>query len=69
MVRFNEDSFTITVETIIDPVQKWRDLQNSIIECLAAASSDLLCIEAARPLLALLEDMQPDWETAKKMIN
>jgi hypothetical protein len=34
-----------------------------------AADPEFFNIEAARPLLALLEELQPDRETAKKMTN
>jgi len=66
MVVFNEDSFTITVKTVTNPIEDWLGLHEQIISILASVDGND-CVQTPWLLINLLHDMMPDWETAKKM--
>lgn len=69
MVQFNATSFTVTVETGTNPIEDWLELQGEILGVMAALDTKGNCMEMPYRLINLLRDMQPDWATAKKMIE
>lgn len=67
MVQFNPTSYTVTVETGMNPIEDWMELQSEILSVLAALDTKANCMEMPYRLLSLLRDMQPDIAIAKKM--
>lgn len=65
MVTFNEKSFTITVETQIDPIEDWIATHNEMVDALQSEDDDMH--EKRFHYLELLRALLPDWETAKRM--
>ena len=65
MVIFHPDKFVIEVVTAADPVESWLETQNEMLDALQSEDIDLM---SKRPhYLALLRNMLPDLDTAKKM--
>lgn len=65
MVTFNEKSFTVTVQTQIDPIEDWLATHDEMINVLQSEADDMH--EKRFHYLELLRALMPDWETAKKM--
>lgn len=65
-VKFNESSFTIVVETVRCPIENWLETQEELIDMLQ--SEDDQMHTKHYHYLELLKSMQPDIETAKKMM-
>ncbi len=65
MVKFHPDKFVIEVATAVDPVESWLETQNEMLDVLQSEDIELM---SKRPhYLALLRNMLPDLDTAKKM--
>lgn len=65
MVQFNENSFSVTIDTDANPVEEWLGLQQEIIEVVSLINTS----ETPMPyrLMGLLRNMQPDYDVALKM--
>lgn len=66
-VTFNKTSFTIEVETGHNPIELWLDTQEQLIDALQAENIEMHGNRYA--YLELLRSMQPDFDTAKKMVQ
>jgi len=67
MVRFEKDRFIIEVKTGINPIENWLDTIQDLLSVLRSQDPDLANGETHYFTLALLEEMLPEWEDAKKM--
>lgn len=67
MVRFDKDSFTITVKTGGCPVENYLALQSDIAYVFSILTSANMPDEGLYHLADLLQNMQPDFETARRM--
>jgi hypothetical protein len=66
MVRFEKDRYIVVIETNGNPIENWQNLQADIIRVLGVVGTEML--SDGIPFLAeFLQEIQPDWETAKKM--
>ena len=65
MVRFNETSFTITIDTGGEPVEEWLCLHDELCRLIRDQHSDLA--EAPWTVLCLLAALTPDLSVAQKM--
>jgi hypothetical protein len=65
MVRFKEESFTITVYTGGDPVEEWMHLHDDLCELLKEQNEDYG--EKRWWVCNLLKELTPEWTAAKKM--
>lgn len=66
--QFNEKGYTITVYTGGNPMESWLLLHNELLRILSAWDAENDIMETPTHILSLLEDMMPEWETAKKML-
>jgi hypothetical protein len=66
MVTFKEDSFSITVETGVNPIEAWLDTHSELIDCLESEDEDKLSYRYH--YLELLRQMMPDYDTALKLL-
>ena len=65
-VTFKKNSFTIEVECYESPIENWLDTQNDLLDLLQAEDANF---HAGRfHYIELLRSMQPDIDTAKKML-
>lgn len=67
MVRFEKDRFIIEVKTGINPIENWLGTIQDLLSVLRAQDPDLANGEKHYFTFALLEEMLPEWEDAKKM--
>lgn len=68
MVQFNENSYSIVIETgVVNPVEEWQELQLEILNVLSVLDTETNCLPMPFRLVNLLRDMQPDLDMAKKM--
>ena len=67
MVRFEKDRFIIEVKTGINPIENWLDTIQDLLSVLRSQDPYLANGETRYFTLALLEEMLPEWEDAKKM--
>ncbi|MBQ7899971.1 MAG: hypothetical protein IJ307_08995 [Bacteroidales bacterium] len=67
MVRFDKDGFTISVKTGGCPVENYLALQSEIAYVFSIMTSANIPDEGLYHLADLLHNMQPDFETARKM--
>ncbi len=66
-VTFTPTSFIIEVQTGCNPMETWLDTQEQLIDCLQAENIEMHGNRYA--YLELLRSMQPDLETANKMME
>ena len=66
-VEFNDNSFVITVPTGGNPMEDWLGLHEELLEVLSVWDSQSNIMENPCRMLWLIQNMMPDWETAKKM--
>lgn len=67
MVKFEKDKFVIEVPTT-SPAEDWLELHDAL--CLVIRSLNHETIpENFWAVVNLLQDMMPDWQTAKKLNN
>jgi hypothetical protein len=68
MVRFEKDGFTIHVHTGTNPVEEWMNLHDQLLDMIGTVdeSSGTAPNDFYRVFM-LLQDMMPDYLTAKKM--
>lgn len=68
MVQFNENSYSIVIETgVVNPVEEWQELQLEILGVMAVLDTQTYCLPMPFRLINLLREMQPDLDIAKKM--
>lgn len=67
MVRFEKDRFIIEVKTGINPIENWLGTIQDLLSVLQSQDPDLANGETHYFTFALLEEMLPEWEDAKKM--
>ncbi|OFX62687.1 MAG: hypothetical protein A2066_18815 [Bacteroidetes bacterium GWB2_41_8] len=66
MVTFQNDSFTIEVKTVTNPIETWLETHNQLIDVLQLQDSEQLTNNFH--VLELIREMMPDRQTAKRMI-
>ena len=69
MVRFNDNGFTVEVETGISPQDNYRGTVDDLISVLQATNSDMRGEDNYYYLLELLRAMMPSEEQIKKIIS
>ncbi len=69
MVTFNKDSFSIDVHTGFNPVNEWLNTCNGLCDLLHNVNEDNIIPETYSSVIYLLQNMLPDYETAKKMFD
>jgi hypothetical protein len=67
MVEFKKDGYSIHVNTTYNPVEDWLNLMSELISVISLMDEQSLIKPCMT--LNLLEDMLPDYEAAKKMIE
>lgn len=67
MIRFEKDRFIIEVYTGTNPIEDYLDLQKSILNVFSIINEDAMPAGGLYDLANLLQAMQPDFDTAKKM--
>lgn len=67
MVRFKKDRYVIEVVTGSEPTERWLELMKEISRVLSLIDPDNFPDDGFYNLANLMEDMLPDWETARKM--
>jgi hypothetical protein len=67
MVKFNNKSFTIQVETGGNPIEDWLKTHEELVDMFQCQNMDLCNGNMHYNVLELLRSMMPDLETAKKM--
>ena len=67
MTTFQTEGFTVTINTGYCPVESWQNLQKQLYDLLSTIREDNMPsrIDA---IMLLLDALQPDWETARRMI-
>lgn len=66
MVTFNENGFTVSVNTNGNPIENWLNTHNELVEALQHEDEDMLSKRVH--YLELLRNLVPDYETAKRLI-
>ena len=69
MVAFDKTGYTITINTGINPIEEWQELQSEILSVLAALDVASNGMTMPFRLLNLMQEMQPDLHMAMKMIK
>lgn len=69
MVRFEDDRFTIEVETGCDPIEDWMGLHEEIVYLVSLIDQDNIPAGGLCHTSRLLCDMMPAWDTARKMVK
>ena len=66
-VKFRKDGYTIDINTYMNPVEHWIDLQEEILQLVSYTDKDY----NYKPWRAVnfLMDLLPDYEDAKKMVT
>lgn len=67
MVKFEKDSYRIDIHTGTNPVENYLALQEEIAYVFSLLRPEILPDEGLPQLAILLMNMQPDWDTARKM--
>lgn len=67
MVRFEEGRFIVEVKTGINPIENWLDTIQDLLSVLQSQDPDLINGETHYFTIALIKEMLPEWEDAKKM--
>ena len=67
MVRFEEDKYIIEIDTLINPIEEWRETVDELIEVLCLMGADCVCGKVYFRTLGLLRNMMPELDDAKKM--
>ena len=67
MVKFEKDSYRIDIHTGTNPVETYLALQEEIAYVFSVLRPEILPDEGLPQLAILLMNMQPDWDTARKM--
>ncbi len=67
MVRFEKDRYQIDIRTGTNPVENYLALQEEIAYVFSVLRPDILPDDGLPQLAILLMNMQPDWDTARKM--
>jgi hypothetical protein len=65
MVRFSEDSFTITIPTGGNPVEEWLNLHDDLCRLLMMQGEETCVVHWNTH--RLLEELTPEWSVARKM--
>ena len=65
-VKFNEDGFTIEVQGFGNPIESWLETQNELLDALQMEGEAMLSHRYY--FIELLRSMQPDEETASRMM-
>ena len=65
-VKFNEEGFTIEVQGFGNPIESWLETQNELLDALQMEGEAMLSHRYY--FIELLRSMQPDEETAKRMM-
>ena len=67
MTTFQTEGFTVTINTGYCLVESWQNLQKQLYDLLSTIREDNMPsrIDA---IMLLLDALQPDWETARRMI-
>jgi len=66
-IKFGLNSYTVEVETAGNPVENWLNAQSDMIDLLQCESPEMQ--QNRFYYLELLRSLQPDLETAKKMLT
>ena len=67
MVKFEKDRYMIDIRTGTNPVENFLALQEEIAYVFSVMRPDILPDEGLPQLGILLMNLQPDWDTARKM--
>lgn len=67
MVRFEDKSYTIEIETGGNPIENYQELQTEIAYVFSVIGKDQMPEQGLFYLADLLMQLQPEWEVAKKM--
>lgn len=68
MVRFEKDKFIVEVPTAGNPTEDWLGTLNDLIDVLRSEDPDLRG-ESHYHTFWLLQQLLPEWEDAKKMVE
>ncbi len=69
MVRFENDKYTIEIQTGTNPIESYLALQTEIAYVFSIIDQDTMPADGLFHLADLLMNMQPGWEVAKKMVE
>lgn len=67
MVRFEDKSYTIEIETGGNPIEDYQALQTEIAYVFSMMDKERMPDQGLYHLADLLMQLQPEWEVAKKM--
>ena len=69
MVRFEKDRYVIEIYTGGDPIESYQELHKEIACLFGLINQENILTDGFPYMAGLLENMQPDWEVAKRMIE
>jgi hypothetical protein len=69
MVQFNKDGYTIEMHTGYCPVEYWQGLHSEIAHVFSIIDQNNMPNGGFIYLAQLLDELQPPWEVARKMLG
>ena len=69
MVEFKKDRFVITVVTPGKPTEDWLELHKSLCDLIRYVTAERIVDETFYAAVDFLQELMPDYDTAKKMVE
>ena len=66
-VKFNDDNFTISIPTGMNPAEDWLETHKELVDVLQCSDPELSGGNHHGKVLEVLKHMMPDLDTVKKM--